>query len=126
MNNIVLSIGSNSKDKSYQIDNALKWLSSFIKNYKCSSVYSTLPISGIGDSYLNCVVSGEVSTDIISTTQILKQYEQKCGRIKESKTSITIDIDIVIFNNDIIKLEKNEIIQVQRKNISKINIVYCF
>lgn len=103
MNNIILSIGSNSKDKSAQIDNALKWLSSFIKNYKCSSVYSTFPISGIGDSYLNCVVSGEVSTDIISTTQILKQYEQKCGRIKESKTSITIDIDIVIFNNDIIK-----------------------
>lgn len=105
MNKAVLSIGSNSHDKHSQIANALKWLSFNLYNYSQSSIYSTPSTNGVGDDYLNIVVKGESVLDFYELNSLMKQYEKDSGRTPESKlkASIPIDIDIVIFNDIVIK-----------------------
>ena len=105
MNKVVLSIGSNCQDKHSQIADALKWLSCNLCNYSQSSIYSTPSINGIGDDYLNAVVIGESELEFDEINSLMKQYEKDSGRTTESKlkASIPIDIDIVLFNENIIR-----------------------
>lgn len=105
MNKVVLSIGSNSQDKNIQMTQALKWLSYNLNNCYQSSIYSTPSINGMGDDYVNAVIIGETELELSELTHLMKQYEKDSGRTPESKfkASIPIDIDVVIFNNVIIK-----------------------
>lgn len=104
---VALSLGSNSIDKEEQVKSTLEELSAILKDCKISSVYSTPPIGGVGNDYLNCVVIGQYDADKDTLNAILKQIEIRHGRTDESKIlgSISIDIDIVIFNNEIIRLK---------------------
>lgn len=81
------------------------WLKKYIHNIRTSRIYSTRPISGIGENYLNAVLIGETELSIEDLNFQLKQYEKESGRTPESKikSQIPIDLDIVVYGNQIIR-----------------------
>lgn len=102
---VTLSIGSNSADKEEQMQSAIEWLKTILENVRVSSIYSTPSINGCGDDYLNAVVTGLFVGDYESLNCIAKEYEKRCGRSSESKlkSSIPIDIDVVIFDDAVMR-----------------------
>ena len=46
MNNIVLSIGSNSHDRQWQMESAIRYIRSMLNNVYSSSIYETLALNG--------------------------------------------------------------------------------
>ena len=104
-NSAIISIGSNSPDKSMQIDNCIQWLSNLFEITDISDIYTTPAINGKDPEYLNCVASiiSELSFEELST--MMKDFEADCGRTPQSKQngSVPIDLDIVIWNGDVIR-----------------------
>lgn len=105
MTQFVISIGSNSNDKSNQIAKSFDWIRSILNNVKVSDIYSTPSINGVGPDYFNAVAIGYSEMTIDEFNFIAKQYEKECGRTKENKLTenIPIDIDIVIANNEVLR-----------------------
>lgn len=105
MNKIVLSIGSNCDVRSQQMSTCIEWLTKLMNNIVVSHIYETPALNGVDNSYLNAVVMGYVCQDYDELRLRLKQYEKECGRTPESKNKgvIPIDIDIVIWNDEILK-----------------------
>lgn len=104
-NKVVLSLGSNSHDKDDQMQKCISWLKTFLENVSVSSIYETAALNGVDANYLNAVFIGYTDDDYEEIKFITKKYEVSCGRTKESKikSSIPIDIDVVVWNDDIIK-----------------------
>lgn len=105
MRKLVVSIGSNSPDRQYQMDFAIRYLKSILKNVLVSSIYETPAINGKDAPYFNAVAFAETDLGMEETTALMKQWERLCGRTSESKQLgiIPIDIDIVVWDNKIIK-----------------------
>lgn len=105
MNKLVISLGSNSPDRQSQMEYAIRHLKSKFLNVMVSSVYETLATNGKDAPYFNAVMIAETSLEINDATLFLKQWEMLCGRTLESKYQgvIPIDLDIVMWNDDIIK-----------------------
>lgn len=105
MNDVFLSIGSNSTDCDVQMRKCIDWISSILNNCRVSHIYETPAINGKGGSYLNAVVHGQTSNDYETLKRIMKEYETINGRTSESKKkgSIPIDIDVVVWNNEILR-----------------------
>lgn len=105
MNKVVLSIGSNSDDCFIKMNNCIKWLSTEIVDIKTSHIYSTPAVNGKDRDYLNAVASGYSRCEFEDLKYRLKQYEQLSGRTLESKKKgvIPIDIDIVMWNDVVLK-----------------------
>lgn len=57
MNRLVISIGSNSRDREWQMKNGLEWLRSVLSHIKESEVYNSAASNGRDADYLNAVVS---------------------------------------------------------------------
>ena len=106
MNRVVLSLGSNCTDRYSQMNNCVVWLSNIINDIKVSSVYSTPALNVKDNDYLNAVVEGFVVCDFDTLKEELKDYEKICGRTAQSKLVgvVPIDIDIVIWNDDVVKI----------------------
>lgn len=105
MNNVVISIGSNSSDRQWQLDYAIRHLKSKFKSVSVSSIYESSAQNGKDAPYLNAVMVGETNMDLDKTTAFCKQWETLCGRTPASKLEgvIPIDIDIVVWNGDVVK-----------------------
>jgi len=105
MNNIVLSIGSNSPDRHWQMESAIRYIKLKLKNVYSSSIYETLALNGKDASYLNAVIVADTDMSIDEAKTFFKQWETLCGRNKVSKIKgvIPIDVDIVVWNGAIIK-----------------------
>lgn len=105
MNRVVLSIGSNSLDCCNQMVAAFEWLKHILNEAVFSKIYETPALNGKDKNYLNAVVAGYLDEDFETARMIMKQYERDCGRTPESKVSgsIPIDIDIVMWNDEIVK-----------------------
>lgn len=110
MNNVYIGIGSNVGDRLENISTAI---SSFIesekfKNVKYSSIYETKPY-GIVDqnNFFNAVISFETQIELVDLFTYTKHLEKKIGRKKrETWGPREIDLDIILFNSDIIKTER--------------------
>lgn len=105
MNKVVLSIGSNCSEREKQMTACVEWLTKKLLNMNVSHTYETPALNGIDNSYLNAVIMGYVSVDYDELRLLLKQYEKNCGRNIDSKRNgiIPIDIDIVVWNDEILK-----------------------
>lgn len=105
MNIAVLSLGSNSIDKESQMSNAIKHMCQLFDKAVVSEIYEVPAHNGIDAPYLNSVMVVKTSMSKDITNVRLKQWEFECGRTLESKLqgSIPIDIDIVVWNGDIIR-----------------------
>ncbi len=106
-NNIIyLSLGSNLGNKKAYLQNALGELKKCrIKILKTSSIYKTEPI-GFKDQpeFFNIVIKGETGLSPDELLQTILNIEKKMVRKREKKWGPRIiDIDILLFNDFIIK-----------------------
>lgn len=103
----ILSIGSNCGDKCLHVNDCINWLKNHdkIEVLKSSDIYETPELYGTGTPYNNAVV--EIITDM--TIEELKEqtkiYEINAGRDCDCRRRglVPIDVDIVIWNDDIIR-----------------------
>lgn len=105
MHKAFVSIGSNVADAEILIHHALKSLSDISVSYEVSSIYQTEALNGIDAHYMNCVVYLKTEFDFESLTKRLKDIESEFGRTPDSKSKglIELDLDIVVFDDNIIR-----------------------
>ena len=115
---VVLGLGSNMplvrhNDKALQpeeiLSRACEALSAVLKNFRCSSVYKTKPrYVENQDDFYNMVAAGEWEGTPRELLRAVQKIENWFGRDRESvgpKGPRTLDIDIELFGNQIIREE---------------------
>lgn len=105
MNKLVISLGSNCGDRTKNVREAANWIARLLQDTRCSDIYETPEIHGIGDPYMNAVIIGESSDDYDALNSSFKQYEILAGRDAgaRSRGEVPIDIDIVIWNDNLLR-----------------------
>ncbi len=105
MNILVISIGSNSRDREWQMKHGIEWLKRTLSSTQVSTTYNSVAINNRDADYLNAVMIGKTKKSLDDITTLLKQYETVCGRTPASKLEgcIPIDIDIVMWNGDVLR-----------------------
>ena len=105
MNSVVISIGSNSRDRQWQVEHAIEWLQKHLSATTISSIYDSEADNHRDPDYLNAVIIGECKYAFDTISAKVKEYESICGRTHASKLTgnIPMDLDIVIWNGDIIR-----------------------
>jgi 2-amino-4-hydroxy-6-hydroxymethyldihydropteridine diphosphokinase len=126
MNKILLSIGSNI-NKEENIKKTLDILNTIFYIYDSSSIYETMKVNKDGiiaennkDCFWNmvCIITSNMNyTEIIHN---IKKIEHEIGRQKNKFDNhvIDIDIDILLYNQDIIKNQHNHIV-IPHKDLGK-------
>jgi 2-amino-4-hydroxy-6-hydroxymethyldihydropteridine diphosphokinase len=101
---VYLSLGSNLGDRQANLDRALEFLSQRLRMGKISSIYDTEPL---GDSnqprFLNLVCQAFTHLQPAGLLVLVKGIERKLGRVGKSGTPRTIDIDILLYGDQVIK-----------------------
>lgn len=110
MNRFVLSIGSNSGDREYQMSQIVTLLNDLFNNISVSNIYETPAINGKDAPYLNGVIIGHTSMNLDEAVKTLKELERNQGRTPELKIQgiVPIDIDVVIWNDEIVRMHDYE------------------
>ncbi len=105
MNCVIVSLGSNSSDRLIQIEVAISHLKSLFENVSVSTIYESEALNGKDFPYLNAVAIFQTQYTIEHVNVLLKEWEKQCGRTFESKLkgSIPIDLDIVVWNGNIVR-----------------------
>ena len=105
MNQLVLSIGSNSRDREWQIRHCIEWLRHTLSNVRLSTIYNSVAVNNRDADYLNAVMIAKTKKNFDDISALMRQYEMVCGRTPASKLQgeIPIDIDIVLWNDDVLR-----------------------
>lgn len=110
---VFLGLGTNLGDRENNLSMAVKMIGEEIgKVTDCSSVYETEPWGFRSDNpFLNMVVKVRTSLRPSGLLGRILMIEAKLGRLRSGKgyKSRTMDIDILLYGNDIIKKEDLEI-----------------
>ncbi len=100
---VYLSLGSNLGDRQSNLDRALEFLSQRLRMGKVSSIYDTEPL---GDSnqprFLNLVCQAFTRLEPSALLALAKGIERKLGRVGKSGKPRTIDIDILLYGDQVI------------------------
>jgi len=109
-NIVYLSLGSNIGDKAENLRKAVKTLNQHINVIKISSLYKTEPIGDKNqDDFYNIAVKGDTILTPENLLNTLSRIEKQMHRRRNEKWGPRIiDIDILLFNDLIIK--KKELI----------------
>ncbi len=96
---VVFSIGSNFGNRDANVREGLKWLSSILTDFRCSSVYATPDCHGGSKEYMNAVAIGITSSTPKRLESLCKDYEITRGRTLERRRSgqVPSDIDLVVY-----------------------------
>ena len=99
---VYLSLGSNLGDRQANLDQALKLISERMRLGKVSSIYDTEPV-GLTNQPRFLNLACEVFTRLTpeGLLALLKGIEQKMGRYSRSGEPRVIDIDIVLFGDQV-------------------------
>jgi len=104
-----LSIGSNSGDRINNIKYLFKeFENSDVNVLSTSSIYESEPLNSLSNkNFYNLVIKVETTLDLLNFFSFTKSIEMKMGREVKNNPDIprVIDIDILVFNNDIYKSE---------------------
>ena len=108
-----IGIGSNAGNRSRFIESAIGELKGTKGiNYKrSSSIYETEPVSDIlQGAYLNGVIEIETDLSARALLEELVKIEESLGRVRTVKNAPrTIDLDILLYDNQIISDDKLQI-----------------
>ncbi len=109
MKRVFLGIGTNLGDRKNNLQNAVEKIGEHIgKVVQCSSVYETEPWGfETKDQFLNMVVEVETKLKPSGVLGRLLMIESLLGRLREGKlyTSRIIDIDVLLYNDQVIEKE---------------------
>lgn len=106
MNKAIVGIGSNVVDARVRVEQCCKLLTSMVEEAKFSFVYETEAVGTLPQpNYHNCVGVISTTRPFEEMKQALKDMEREAGRLPEHKAEgkVIIDIDIVVWNNEVIK-----------------------
>jgi len=100
---VYLSLGSNLGDRQSNLDRALEFLSQRLRMGKISSIYDTEPL-GESDQprFLNLVCQAFTRLEPTALLALAKGIERKLGRVGKSGKPRTIDIDILLYGDQVI------------------------
>ena len=104
MNKAIVGIGSNVVDARVRVEQCCKLLTSMVEAAKFSFVYETEAVGTLPQPN-NCVGVISTARPFEEMKQALKDMEREAGRLPEHKAEgkVIIDIDIVVWNNEVIK-----------------------
>ena len=123
MNIVVLGLGTNLGNRWQNLHNALYYLEAFVgKTQKVSPVYQTKAVGFDGNDFLNAVLVLQTHLSPAELLQKTKKIEKLLGRTSKSVngqySNRLIDIDILYFNNTVLKTKNLQIphSQIQSRN----------
>ncbi|MFC1602332.1 2-amino-4-hydroxy-6-hydroxymethyldihydropteridine diphosphokinase [Pseudomonadota bacterium] len=110
MPQVWLSVGSNI-DREINIRGAVKSLQEAFGALVLSSVYESQSVGFNGEPFYNMVIGLETDLPPRSLTNCLRDIEKKYGRVRGGKkfSSRTLDIDLLLYGDEIINEEELEI-----------------
>ncbi len=105
MNTLIISLGTNSSDREWQMSHAIKHLKQMFKKTVVSEIYEVPAHNGVDAPYLNAVMIASTANTLDEVNAALKQWEVVCGRTPASKLKgdIPIDLDVVVWNDKVIR-----------------------
>ena len=99
---VYLGLGSNMGDRQDNLDRALDLLSQRLRMGKISSIYDT---EALGDTdqprFLNLVCQAHTRLEPAGLLALVKGIEKKLGRVGKSGTPRPIDIDILLYGEQV-------------------------
>lgn len=101
LNIAIVSIGSNVDNASEIIDNVIKLLAGDI--ITCTQQYQDPLDNDISKPYTNVIATIQTTLSHNELNNKFKQTEQAFGRRHDDTVNVPLDIDIVIFNNNIVR-----------------------
>ena len=107
MIDVYLSIGSNF-DRSKNIAAALQLIGEQFGPLTLSPIYESSATDGVGENYHNLCVSLVSELSLGELHQQIKMIENTIGRNRDIKAVVAIDIDILIFGDQIIGENESE------------------
>ena len=101
---VYLGLGSNLGNRQENLDQALKLLAQRMRLGKVSSIYDTEPIGNVNQPrFLNLACEAFTRLSPEGLLALVKGIEQKMGRYSRSGEPRIIDIDILLFGDNVIK-----------------------
>lgn len=101
---VYLGLGSNLGDRQANLDKALEFLSQRLRMGKISSIYDTEPLGESNQPrFLNLVCQAFTHLQPAGLLALAKGIERKLGRVSKSGKPRTIDIDILLYGDQVIE-----------------------
>ena len=111
MVDVFIGIGGNLGDREDNINKAVSALSDHFNNVTCSQMYKTEPRDYYDQDYfINVVVKGVTDLTPLEILELTQSIEKGGGRTrnkKKPKGPRTIDLDILLFGNEVVN--KNDL-----------------
>ena len=103
MSRVYISLGSNID----RIGNTRAGVDALRMHYgelELSSVYESVAVGFEGGSFYNMVIALDTDEPVTTVVQVLKDIEDRHGRLRQSPkfSSRTLDLDILLYDNQII------------------------
>lgn len=104
LTNFVISIGSNVDDRETKIEDAVSLISAVGNISSKTKSLESPDFNNLGKPYVNILIKGSSPISLSEFTTVIKFIEQQLGRTENSKSSgiMPVDIDLVIWDNEII------------------------
>ncbi len=105
MHTIIFGISSNDTDRQVKVHDAVEELRTLFPNLQTSESYFSPCYNNAGPEYLALVARGESELPLERLEVFVKAFEWNLGRDRstESNGVVAIDIDIVCYDNEILK-----------------------
>lgn len=105
MHTIVFGISSNAEDRETKIHDAIEEIKALIPDLKTSDAYSSACYNNLGPEYLAVVAKGDTEISADRLEVFVKAFEWNLGRDRDAESNgiVIIDIDIVVYDDEILK-----------------------
>ena len=100
---VAIMIGSNTGDRKVHIDNAVAALREYVSDIIVTHDIDNPDFTGVGPDYLNRLLRGYTTLPPDELKTALKAIETSLGRDHRNPALVAIDIDIVVYGDDIVK-----------------------